>query len=373
MSLADFKERFGLASSRLVQLKVSLDYDNNLRQLEEAERRMAQADFWEDQETARKVVESQKRHRAQVEPVRAADLHAEDLEVLLQLAEEDEKAFVEDIDDGLARLEQDLDRIEFQLMLGGEHDHRNAVLNLQAGAGGIDACDWADMLMRMYLRWAERAEYTFEALDLQEAEEAGIRSASILIKGLHAYGYLKAEQGVHRLVRISPFDANNRRHTSFASVEAVPEFEDDIDIEVLQKDLRIETFRASGAGGQHVNKTESAVRFTHLPTGTVVSCQNERSQHKNRATAMRILKARLYQLELAKREEGLKVFYGDRGSVAWGNHIRSYVLHPYQLVKDLRTGFETGNTQAVLDGDLDRFIEAYLKGQRRGQKTKEKK
>ncbi|MAE76683.1 MAG: peptide chain release factor 2 [Planctomycetes bacterium] len=328
---------------------------------------MLKPGFWGDQGAAGKVVAAQKRARAIVGPMRHADSTMEDLEVLLELAEEDEAAVTADIEEALSALEEGLDKAEFQLMLGGEHDHRNAILNLQAGAGGVDACDWAEMLLRMYLRWAERMDFDFEEIDLQRAEEAGIRSASVLIKGSYAYGWLKAEQGVHRLVRISPFDAQNRRQTSFASAEVVPEFDDDIEIEIPEKELRVDTFRASGAGGQHVNKTESAVRFTHLPTGIVVSCQNERSQHKNRATAMKVLRAKLYQLELAKREDALKGFYGDRGSIAWGNQIRSYVLQPYQMVKDLRTTHQNGNAQAVLDGNLTPFMEAWLK-MRRGDK-----
>jgi len=329
---------------------------------------MASPGFWDDQKAAGKLIQQQKRAKAVVDPIRKASCILEDIEVLLELGEEDEDAVTEDLGSNLEQLEDDLDKAEFQVMLGGEHDHRNAILTLQAGAGGVDACDWTEMLSRMYLRWAERCEYEYETLDYQGNDEGGIKSASILIKGLYAYGYLKAEQGVHRLVRISPYDASNRRQTSFASVEVVPELDDDIDIEVPMSDIKVDTFRASGAGGQHVNKTESAVRFTHIPTGVVVSCQNERSQHKNRATAMRMLKAKLYQLELAKREDSLKAFYGDRGSIAWGNQIRSYVLQPYQLVKDLRTGYETGNTQAVLDGDLNGFIEAYLRGERRVKK-----
>ena len=326
---------------------------------------MSEPGFWDDQEAATKVVMVQKRAKAIIDPVDRAVASAGDVEVLLELGEEDEAAVTEDLEAELESLEQKLEKLEFQLMLGGEHDHRNAVLNIQAGAGGIDACDWAEMLLRMYLRWAERMEFSFEQLDLQTADEAGIKSASILVKGPYAYGYLKAEQGVHRLVRISPFDAQARRQTSFTSVEVVPEFDDEVEIEVLDKDLKVDTFRASGAGGQHVNKTDSAVRFTHMPTGVVVSCQSERSQHKNRATAMKLLKAKLYQLELAKREESLKEFYGDRGAIAWGNQIRSYVLQPYQMVKDLRTGVENGNTQAVLDGELMPYMEAWLKGQRR--------
>ena len=223
------------------------------------------------------------------------------------------------------------------------------------------------MLLRMYLRWAEGEGYDIEEQDLQRAEEAGIRSATFRIAGAYAYGKLKAEQGVHRLVRISPFDGDARRQTSFASVEVVPELDDDIEIDIQDKELRVDTFRASGAGGQHVNKTDSAIRITHLPTGLVVSCQKERSQHKNRATAMKTLKSKLYQLELAKREEELAKFYGDRGSISWGNQIRSYVMQPYQMVKDLRTGVETSDVSSVLDGDVTPFIEGYLKGKKRGQ------
>jgi len=326
---------------------------------------MAEAGFWDKQEAAAEVIATQQRAKAVVDPIRDALSQLEDMEVLLELGEEDEEAVLGDLDAAFTSLEEVLDRVEFQLMLGGEHDHRNAILNIQAGAGGVDACDWAEMLLRMYQRWAERNEMKVESLDYQAAEEAGIRSTAILVKGTYAYGYLKAEQGGHRLVRISPFDANARRQTSFASVEVVPEFDDNVKVEILDKDLKIDTFRASGAGGQHVNKTDSAGRMTHMPTGIVVGCQNERSQHKNRATAMKLLKAKLFQLELAKREEELKAFYGDRGAIAWGNQIRSYVLQPYQMVKDTRTGFEMGNTQAVLDGDIGGFIEAYLKGKKK--------
>lgn len=336
-----------------------------MTELESAEEKMSEAGFWNDKEAAGAVVALAKRAKSVVEPVRSAESIASDTEVLLELGAEDPSAVEDDLTSSLADLEAQLDKLEFRVMLGGEHDHRNAILNIQAGAGGVDANDWAEMLVRMYVRWAERMDFDREEIDYQTAEEAGIRSASILIKGTFAYGYLKAEQGVHRLVRISPFDAQNRRQTSFASIEVVPEFDEDVNVEVEDKDIKVDTFRASGAGGQHVNKTDSAVRFTHIPTGIVVSCQSERSQHKNRATAMKVLKAKLYQLELAKREESLKEFYGDRGSISWGNQIRSYVLQPYQMVKDLRTGQENGNTQAVLDGDLGPFMEAWLKGQKR--------
>jgi peptide chain release factor 2 len=311
------------------------------------------------------VVAQKKKCAAVVEPIERATRLLEDGEVLLDLGEDDPAGVESDLAAVRAQLTTLLDKLEFQLMLGGEHDHKNAFLTLQAGAGGVDASDWTEMLLRMYCRWAADHGFEVEEQDLQAAEEAGIRSATVFVKGEYAYGYLKAEQGVHRLVRISPFDGNARRQTSFASVEVVPELEEAADVEIIDKDLRIDTYRSSGAGGQHVNKTDSAVRITHLPTGIVVSCQNERSQHKNKAQAMKTLRGKLYQLELAKREAELAKFYGDRGSISWGNQIRSYVLQPYQMVKDLRSGVETGNVQAVLDGEIDKFIEGYLKMERR--------
>jgi peptide chain release factor 2 len=325
---------------------------------------MAQPGFWDNQEKAQVAVAAKKRLTSVVEPIDRIERLLEDGNVLLELGEEDAAAVHDDLTACTTRLDQILDKLEFQLMLGGEHDARNAIMTLQAGAGGVDASDWAEMLLRMYLKWAAAADFEVEELDYQAAEEAGLRTVTILIKGPFAYGRLKAEQGVHRLVRISPFDGNARRQTSFASVEVLPELDDDIVIDILDKDLRIDTYRASGAGGQHVNKTDSAVRITHLPTGIVVSCQNERSQHKNKAQAMKTLKSKLYQLEEARQQEELAKFY-DRGSISWGNQIRSYVLQPYQMVKDLRTGVETSDVQGVLDGELDPFIDAYLQGRRR--------
>ena len=246
-------------------------------------------------------------------------------------------------------------------MLNEPNDILNAIVSVNAGAGGTEAQDWAEMLLRMYLRWCEKNNNQVEMIDIQKMEEAGIKSATFIVKGDYAYGYLKGETGIHRLVRISPFDANKKRHTSFASVNVIPEISDDIDIEINEKDLKIETFRASGAGGQHVNKTESAVRITHLPTGIVVQCQNERSQHRNKDVAMKILKARLYELERKQKEEELKSLRGELKEIGWGNQIRSYILHPYRLVKDHRTNYETGNVKAVLDGEiLDEFIKKYL-------------
>jgi len=268
----------------------------------------------------------------------------------------------------LAALEEDLhtltrqcDKIELQGLLSGPQDMKNCFLSIHAGAGGTESCDWASMLLRMYTRYFEDNKYRCEELDITPGEEAGIRSITLRVSGPFAFGKLSCEVGVHRLVRISPFDSQNRRHTSFAAIDCIPEFEDDIDIVVDDDDLRIDFYRASGAGGQHVNKTSSAVRITHIPTGIVVQCQNERSQHKNRAQAMKVLKARLFMLEQKKRDAEIAKLYGDKGEIAWGNQIRSYVLQPYQMVKDHRTNHQTGNVQGVLDGDIEPFIESYLR------------
>ncbi len=322
---------------------------------------MTQPGFWDDPEKAQTIVQQKKLCFQVVDPLDAVTGLIEDGRVLLELAEEDPGAVESDLKTTVAQIGQRLDPLEFQLMLGGEHDMMNAIVTIQSGAGGIDASDWAEMLLRMYIKWAPAHDYEVTEEDFHAAEEAGIKFATILVKGPYAYGRLKAEQGVHRLVRISPFDGNARRQTSFASVEVVPELDDTVTVDIRKDDLRVDTFRASGAGGQHVNKTESAIRITHIPSGIVVSCQNERSQHKNRDVAMRTLRSKLYQLELAKREEELAKFYGDRGSISWGNQIRSYVLQPYQMCKDLRTEHETSNVQGVLNGDVDPFIEAWLK------------
>ena len=247
------------------------------------------------------------------------------------------------------------------MMLSGKNDGRNAYLNIHAGAGGTESCDWTSMLLRMYSRWAERNKYSIEQIDLLPGEEAGIKSVTIFVKGSFAYGYLKSEVGVHRLVRISPFDSNSRRHTSFAAVDVIPELDTDIEIEVNEKDLKLDTYRSSGAGGQHVNKTSSAVRITHKPTGIIVQCQNDRSQHKNKAMALKMLKSKLYQLKEKEREKELANAYDEKGAIAWGHQIRSYVLQPYTMIKDLRTGEETPKTQSFLDGEIDDFITAYLK------------
>ena len=322
---------------------------------------MAQPGFWDVTERAQTIVQKKKMCVGVVEPIDAVLKLIEDGHVFLELGADDPDGVEADLQETERKIDERLSQLEFQLMLGAEHDPMNAIVTLQSGAGGIDASDWAEMMLRMYIKWAGKHDYEVEETDFQKAEEAGIKNATITIKGPYAYGRLKAEQGVHRLVRISPFDGQGRRQTSFASVEVVPELDDSIEVEIRKEDLKVDTFRSSGAGGQHVNKTESAIRITHIPSGIIVACQAERSQHKNRESAMRTLKSKLYQLELAKREAELAKFYGDRGSISWGNQIRSYVLQPYQMCKDLRTDVETSDVKGVLDGDLDPFIEGYLK------------
>lgn len=332
------------------------------RELSEIESEMSSPNFWNDSQRAQKLSQERNRIESQLNAFSSVERKLEDSEVLIEMAEEEgEEELLKEAEENLREVEKELNELEVKKVLSGEYDRNNAIVTIHAGAGGTESCDWAEMLMRMYLRWAERKGFEVEILDLQENEEAGIKSATLLIKGPYAYGLLKSEHGTHRLVRISPFDANARRHTSFSGVIVVPEIDDEIEVEIREEDIRVDTYRASGAGGQHVNKTDSAVRITHIPTGIVVTCQSERSQIQNRQRAMKILKARLYELEMRKREEKLAEAKGEHKSIAWGNQIRSYVFQPYQLVKDHRTGVETSNVNAVMDGEIDQFIEAYLK------------
>ncbi len=332
---------------------------------------MTQEGFWDDPEKAQKVNKELTRLREQLNEIETIEELLEEQEVFLELNEEngensDDEDLLAEAEKLQKKAQKALDRLNLKTLFSGEYDGKNAIISLHPGAGGTESQDWAGMLLRMYTRFCEKQGWKVETLDLQVGEEAGIKNATLLIEGNYVYGALKGEKGVHRLVRISPFDSSGRRHTSFASVDVVPDVEEDIQVEINDEDLRIDTFRASGAGGQHVNKTDSAVRITHLPTGLVVQCQNERSQHKNKATALRILKLRLFELERLQQEKKLDEIRGELKDIAWGSQIRSYVFHPYSMVKDLRTGAEVGNVQGVMDGNLDPFINAYLKWQATG-------
>jgi len=334
-------------------------------ELEELNRRAEDQSLWSDPEAAQKLMQARTRLQRLVEAFTSAQAQLEDQVALFELgAEEADSECQLEAAEGLDAVEQAVQRLELARMLGGEHDAEHAFIDINAGAGGTEACDWAEMLLRMYLRWAERRGFRTELMECTPGEEAGIKSATLSVKGEYAYGLLKAETGIHRLVRKSPFDSGNRRHTSFASVFAYPDIERDIEVEIDEGDVRVDTYRASGAGGQHVNKTDSAVRLTHLPTGIVVQCQNNRSQHKNREAAWKMLKARLYEHELMKRQQEKQAVEDAKSEIGWGHQIRSYVLDQSRI-KDLRTGMETGNTQAFLDGDIDAFIHAQLLGIRR--------
>ena len=318
--------------------------------------------FWEDQGKAKKLVKELKELKNNVNIFEKIAGNLEDIEVLFELNRQENQSDIwQEINQKIFRVNQEIDRLERDLLLGGEYDKNNAIITVHPGAGGTESQDWADMLLRMYLRWAEKNNQNSKIIDLLPGDEAGIKSVTFTISGENAYGLLKSEKGIHRLVRISPFDANKRRHTSFASVEVIPEIEDEIHVEIEESDLRIDTYRATGAGGQHVNTTDSAVRITHIPTNIVVQCQNERSQHSNKLTAMKILRARLFEYYQRKQTEDMEKISGEKKDIAWGNQIRSYVFQPYQMVKDHRTNEESGNVQAIMDGDIDIFMNAYLK------------
>ncbi|MBL8166948.1 MAG: peptide chain release factor 2 [Acidobacteria bacterium] len=339
------------------------DPDTKRQELAKLETQIAAPEFWNDQEKAQKTLQQRARLERMIATAENQARLVDDIEVLFEFAAEDD-ASANELRESLSRLTATVEESETQMLLGGENDGRNAIVAINAGAGGTDAQDWAQMLYRMYMRWAEKHGFKIEEIDYQPGEEAGIKSATFRIEGDYAYGFLSSEVGVHRLVRMSPFNSGQSRETSFASVFVTPEIDEDIEIEVLDKDLRVDTYRSTGAGGQHINTTDSAVRITHIPTGIVVTCQNQRSQHQNRDVAMRVLKSRLYELELAKKRAETDKLAESKRDISFGSQIRNYVLHPYRLVKDVRTKYETSNVDAVLDGGLDDFIKEYLLSKR---------
>jgi len=340
------------------------DLDLKKEQIADYEVKMSAPDFWDDNERAQKLISEMNAIKSVVTDFEELFGQYEDLQLMAELIEEEnDDSMIEDLKNGIQSLTGKLENFELTLLLSNPYDRYNAILELHPGAGGTESQDWADMLLRMYRRWAEDKGFKVEVLDYLPGDEAGVKSVTLLIKGHNAYGYLKAEKGVHRLVRISPFDASGRRHTSFVSCDVVPEIDETIEIEIRPEDLKIDTYRSSGAGGQHINKTDSAVRITHIPTGIVVACQTERSQIQNRERAMNMLRSKLYERKIKEQEAELAELRGEQTDIAWGNQIRSYVFHPYSMVKDHRTGVETGNVQAVMDGEIDMFIDAYLRGQ----------
>jgi peptide chain release factor 2 len=338
------------------------DLDQLEEDIAEAEHQMAEPGFWDNSAQAQKIINENNANKETFDQFNKLSEEWEELSVMAEMQQEEfDPDLQKELELRISELDEKLSTYELAMLLDEPYDRNNAILELHPGAGGTESQDWGSMLLRMYTRWAEQHGYQVETLDYQAGDEAGIKSVTLLIKGHNAYGYLKSEKGVHRLVRISPFDSANRRHTSFCSVDVMPELDDTIEIEINSDDLKIDTYRASGAGGQHINKTESAVRITHIPTGTVVASQAQRSQLKNREQAMGMLKAKLYQLEIERKEKEAAALKGEQMEIGWGSQIRSYVFHPYSMVKDHRTDYETGNVQAVMDGDLDHFIDAYLK------------
>ncbi|WP_114381523.1 peptide chain release factor 2 [Paenibacillus prosopidis] len=351
-------------AKRLQELRGSLDLDLKQEIIANFEEKMTFPDFWDDNEKAQSVISELNAVKSVVEQYERLNSEQEELQMLLELAEEEnDESLQADVVSGVQELLRKVSEFELQLLLNQPYDKLNAILELHPGAGGTESQDWGLMLYRMYTRWAEKRGFKVELLDYLPGDEAGIKSVTILVKGYNAYGYLKAEKGVHRLVRISPFDSAGRRHTSFASCDVMPEIDDDIEIEIRTEDLKVDTYRASGAGGQHVNKTESAIRITHIPSGIVVACQQERSQIQNRERAMKMLRSKLYERKIEEQMKALAEIRGEQSDIAWGSQIRSYVFHPYSMVKDHRTSVETGNVGAVMDGDLDAFIDGYLRSQ----------
>ena len=359
--LEDLKPRLGELKEKLDHMGESLEIPRKEEKIAELEYKMGEPTFWDDAEAAQKINQELADLKSSVDKYKSLVSKHEDAETLLEMGlEEDDPSMEEDVKSELDEVAEGLEALQLEVLLSGPYDGNNAILTLHAGAGGTEAQDWTQMLLRMYGRWAERHGFTVETADLLPGDEAGVKSATLFIKGHNAYGFLKSEKGVHRLVRISPFDANARRHTSFSACDIMPEIDDTVEVEINMADVRVDTYRASGAGGQHINKTSSAVRMTHEPTGIVVQCQNERSQLQNREQCLKMLRAKPFELEMEKKEAELAKLEGDQQNIEWGSQIRSYVFQPYTMVKDHRTSQETGNVQAVMDGDIDPFIRAFL-------------
>lgn len=374
LQIEELKQELLAQQPKIEYLKEALGYQKLLEQKKQLDKQAAQPDFWNDVENTKKVLKEQKTVNEKVGSYENLVRMYEDAQTMLELAaeeefdsEEEQESFLQDIRTSLKEIAQRIEEEKLSALLSGEFDQNNAILSFHAGAGGTEAQDWVQMLYRMYARWSEQHHFKVKVLDYLAGEEAGIKSASILITGTNAYGFLKSEHGVHRLVRISPFDASGRRQTSFALLEVMPEIDDDYDIEINPADLKIDTYRSGGAGGQHVNKTESAIRITHIPTGVIVACQNERSQHQNREVAMKMLKSKLVKIKEREHLKRIEDIKGEQQQIGWGSQIRSYVFMPYTLVKDHRTNCESGNINAVMDGDLDPFINAYLKAAAQGE------
>ncbi|MGE7761796.1 peptide chain release factor 2 [Peribacillus sp. NPDC097895] len=362
MELAEIRNELERTAQRLTDFRGLFDLDEKEARIAQLENEMTHPDFWNDQQKAQTVINETNALKEQVNQLSDLNESYENLDLTYELVkEENDEELLAELEEEITVLSQKMNDFELQLLLSEEYDSKNAILELHPGAGGTESQDWGSMLLRMYTRWGEKRGFKVETLDYLPGDEAGIKSVTLLFKGHNAYGYLKAEKGVHRLVRISPFDSSGRRHTSFVSCEVMPEFDETINIEIRTEDLKVDTYRASGAGGQHINTTDSAVRITHLPTNTVVTCQNERSQIKNKAQAMNMLKAKLYQREIEQQQADLDEIRGEQKEIGWGSQIRSYVFHPYSMVKDHRTSAETGNLGSVMDGDIDMFIDAYLR------------
>ena len=362
IELEQLKQTLLSLEDNIKNLRESLDIDGALKQIDELEKETMVDGFWDDMEKSQKILKKSKGLKQKVEKYDNLKSNYDDTIVMIDMAnDEDDESMVEELTQSAKTIQKELEDLTLETLLSGQYDKNNAILTLHAGAGGTEAQDWTEMLLRMFTRYAERNDFGVETIDYLAGDEAGVKSVTILISGLNAYGYLKAEKGVHRLVRISPFDASGRRHTSFASCEVMPEIDDDIEININPDDLKVDTYRASGAGGQHINKTDSAIRITHIPTGVVVACQTERSQHKNRDTAMKMLKSKLVEIAEREQKEKIEDLKGIQKEIAWGSQIRSYVFHPYNLVKDHRTNYEMGNITAVMDGEIEGFINEYLK------------